>query len=141
MAERVAAYPRPPALVPCEQHVRVEALGRVLCDTRRSLRVSKPSTRLSSTSARRMGTWARWSPSPGGDGSERRLHRALWSYPSPTPAFAPLPGWLACCPALMDGCSVDGERVIPQPGSFYGGWITTAVAGPFKGDPLHPELR
>ena len=39
MAERVAAYPRPPALLPCSQHVRVEALGRVLCDTRRSLRV------------------------------------------------------------------------------------------------------
>jgi hypothetical protein len=36
---------------------------------------------------------------------------------------------------------VDGERVIPQPGGFYGGWITTAVEGPYKGDPLHPELR
>ena len=39
MAERVASYPRPPALLPCSQQVRVEALGRVLCDTQRSLRV------------------------------------------------------------------------------------------------------
>ena len=35
----------------------------------------------------------------------------------------------------MDECSVDGERVIPQPGGFYGGWITSTVVGPFKGDP------
>ena len=37
--EIVANYPRPPALVPCERHVRVEVFGRVLCDTHRSLRV------------------------------------------------------------------------------------------------------
>jgi len=30
---------------------------------------------------------------------------------------------------------VDGERVRPQPGSFYGGWITDDVVGPFKGEP------
>jgi hypothetical protein len=41
---------------------------------------------------------------------------------------------------LMDGCWVDGEPVQPQPGGFYGGWITSAVQGPFKGDPEHPEL-
>ena len=41
----------------------------------------------------------------------------------------------------MDGCWVNGEPVIAQPGGFYGGWITSQVQGPFKGDPLHPELR
>jgi hypothetical protein len=35
----------------------------------------------------------------------------------------------------MDACTVDGERVVPQPGGFYGGWITSRVAGPFKGGP------
>jgi hypothetical protein len=40
----------------------------------------------------------------------------------------------------MEGCWVDGEAVRPQPGGFYGGWITSEVEGPFKGDPLHPEL-
>jgi hypothetical protein len=35
---------------------------------------------------------------------------------------------------------LDDEPVRPQPGGFYGGWITAAVQGPFKGDPLHPEL-
>ena len=35
----------------------------------------------------------------------------------------------------MDRCLVDGEVVVPQEGGFYGGWITSAVSGPFKGGP------
>lgn len=35
----------------------------------------------------------------------------------------------------MDGCFVDDERVRPQPGDFYGGWVTHEIVGPFKGDP------
>jgi hypothetical protein len=38
-------------------------------------------------------------------------------------------------PSAMDSCTVDGELVVSQPGDFYGGWITSAVVGPFKGDP------
>ena len=71
---------------------------------------------------------------------KRRLKRAVWTYPEPTDAFAGLAGWFAVYPALMDGCWLDGELVQPQPGGFYGGWITSQVEGPFKGDPLHPEL-
>jgi hypothetical protein len=33
----------------------------------------------------------------------------------------------------MDRCLVDDEVVRPQDGGFYGGWITSAVVGPFKG--------
>jgi hypothetical protein len=33
----------------------------------------------------------------------------------------------------MDACFVDGEKVEPQPGNFYGGWITSDIVGPFKG--------
>jgi len=40
----------------------------------------------------------------------------------------------------MDACHLEGELVSPQPGNFYGGWITSAVIGPFKGDPRHPNL-
>ncbi|MBN1837977.1 MAG: hypothetical protein JW820_19115 [Spirochaetales bacterium] len=32
-------------------------------------------------------------------------------------------------------CTVNGERVQPQEGSFYGGWITEDIAEPFKGGP------
>ncbi len=159
MAEHVADYPRPPALVPCERHIRVEALGRLWCDTRRSLRVLETFhppvfylapedvdlTLLEPVPGASFCEWkglARYFDlvAPGDDGQERRLRRAVWSYPTPTPAYAALAGWLACYPGLMDGCWVDGERVIPQPGGFYGGWITSAVEGPFKGDPAHPEL-
>jgi uncharacterized protein (DUF427 family) len=61
--------------------------------------------------------------------------RAAWHYPSPTPSFAALVGHVAVYPGRMDRCLVDGEIVRAQPGGFYGGWITSRVAGPFKGVP------
>jgi len=57
-----------------------------------------------------------------------------WSYPSPSHEFDELAGWLAFYPGRV-ACFVAGERVVPQPGSFYGGWITADVVGPFKGEP------
>ena len=159
MGERVCDYPRPPALVESREHVRVEALGRVLCDTHRALRVLEtfhPPTYYLPPEAM---TLALLVPAQGrsfcewkgiaryfdvvveqGLPTERRLRRAVWSYPEPTAAFASLAGWFAVYPGLMDGCWIDGERVTPQPGGFYGGWISSQVIGPFKGDPLHPEL-
>ena len=41
---------------------------------------------------------------------------------------------MAFYPAALD-CTVDGARVLPQPGGFYGGWITPELVGPFKGGP------
>lgn len=38
-------------------------------------------------------------------------------------------------PAAMQRCTVEGEVVQPQPGTFYGGWVTSKIAGPFKGVP------
>ncbi len=58
-----------------------------------------------------------------------------WTYLDPTPAFAALRDHVALYPAPMDGCFVAGERVIAQPGGFYGGWVTSRVTGPFKGAP------
>ena len=60
---------------------------------------------------------------------------AAWFYPNPTPAFASLKNYVAFYPSRMDACFVNGERVTPQPGDFYGGWITDNIVGPFKGDP------
>jgi uncharacterized protein (DUF427 family) len=60
---------------------------------------------------------------------------AAWWYPDPTKAFRPIADCLAVMPGLVDACFVDGERVLPQPGGFYGGWITSSVVGPFKGGP------
>ena len=68
-------------------------------------------------------------------GGDAVAERAGWFYPSPTPAFAAIVDHLALYPALMDRCTVDGEVVVAQPGGFYGGWVTSKVVGPFKGDP------
>ena len=61
--------------------------------------------------------------------------RAAWTYPSPLPGYEALVDHVALYPAAMDSCEVDGERVVPQQGGFYGGWITSRVVGPFKGAP------
>ncbi len=61
--------------------------------------------------------------------------RAVWWYPQPTERFRPIAGYLAVMPALVDACYVDDELVVPQPGGFYGGWVTSSVVGPFKGGP------
>jgi uncharacterized protein (DUF427 family) len=60
---------------------------------------------------------------------------AAWSYPDPSPAFLPIRDYLAFYPGRVQECRVGGERVRPQPGDFYGGWITSKVVGPFKGEP------
>ena len=66
---------------------------------------------------------------------DMRLEAVAWTYPEPTPAFAPIRDYFAFYPDPFDRCLVDGEIVTPQPGQFYGGWITSREAGPFKGVP------
>lgn len=61
--------------------------------------------------------------------------RAGWTYPQPTRGFEQLLDYVAVMPGQVDECRVASERVRPQAGSFYGGWITDRVVGPFKGEP------
>ena len=61
--------------------------------------------------------------------------RAAWSYPEPTPRFAAIAGHLAFYASRVDRCLVGDEVVSAQAGDFYGGWITSRVTGPFKGEP------
>jgi uncharacterized protein (DUF427 family) len=56
-----------------------------------------------------------------------------WCYEEPSRGFSTIAGRLAFYAQRLDHCSVDGEVVEPNPGSFYGGWITSKVTGPFKG--------
>jgi uncharacterized protein (DUF427 family) len=63
-----------------------------------------------------------------------RLERVGWSYPKPFAAAAPLQDHVAFYPAPLH-CTVGGLTVQPQPGGFYGGWITPELVGPFKGAP------
>jgi uncharacterized protein (DUF427 family) len=58
-----------------------------------------------------------------------------WSYATPAKGYERLKDHLAFYANRVDECWVDGERVVAQPGDFYGGWITSHVKGPFKGAP------
>jgi len=66
---------------------------------------------------------------------QARAERAAWTYRHPSPGYEAIQDHVAFYPGRVDACYVDGERVTPQPGGFYGGWITRDVVGPFKGDP------
>ncbi len=68
-------------------------------------------------------------------GGDRIADNAGWSYPEPSPAYAALRDHAAVYAGRMDACFVGDEQVVPQPGGFYGGWITAEFEGPFKGGP------
>jgi uncharacterized protein (DUF427 family) len=65
---------------------------------------------------------------------ERVLAAAGWSYPQPLPGAEAIADCVAFYASLLE-CQVDGKPVVPQPGGFYGGWITPELVGPFKGVP------
>ena len=145
--ESVWAFPRPAIARPTDARVRIEHRGRVVANTRaavRTLETSHPPSyyiplsdiapgvlrRTAGTSfCEWKGAAAYWDVVVEGI----VLPRVGWSYADPTPTFAALRDHLAFYAAPFDRCSVDGETVAPQPGGFYGGWITSRVVGPFKG--------
>jgi uncharacterized protein (DUF427 family) len=148
-AESVWDYPRPPAVRECPASIEVVLGGVVVCRTTSSwqvLETSHPPTYYLPRSGFLAGslreaagsTFCEWKGAAryldilGGD---RVAERVGWYYPNPTPGFAMLVDHLALYAGPMDEVLVDGERVTPQPGGFYGGWVTSAVTGPFKGVP------
>ncbi len=66
---------------------------------------------------------------------DRRIEDVAWSYERPTPAFAAITSYLAFYPGRVDEAWVGDERATAQAGGFYGGWITSRIRGPFKGEP------
>jgi uncharacterized protein (DUF427 family) len=63
-----------------------------------------------------------------------RLPGVAWSYPQPFAGAEAIANCVAFYPRALE-CTVDGETVLPQPGGFYGGWVTSELVGPFKGEP------
>ena len=148
--ESVWDYPRPPALRASEELITVMLGGEEICETRTSWRVletSHPPTyylprvglrrRRASTGrrplvlrvegrGRRTWTWSAGARSRGGPAG---------TTPSRPVATARSATTSRSIAGAMDRCLVDGEVVVPQEGGFYGGWITSAVSGPFKGGP------
>jgi uncharacterized protein (DUF427 family) len=145
--ECVWDYPRPPRLEPTPKQIRVEFAGVVMADTRSAFRVLEtshppvyyippPDVAMQYLVKTPGNSYCEWKGSAGyysvvvGDA---RLEKAAWFYANPAPAFQPIRDYLAFYPGPMDGCFVDGERVLSQSGDFYGGWITSDLVGPFKG--------
>jgi len=147
--ESVWDYPRPPRLDRTDVVVEVVLGGEVVAHTSAPIRIletSHPPTYYlpraafvpGSLRTVRSGSYCEWKGQAsyldvvGGDVVAAR---AGWFYPVPTAPYAALVDHVAVYPGLVDRCTVDGELVRPQPGGFYGGWVTSKVVGPFKGEP------
>ena len=65
----------------------------------------------------------------------RRFTEVGWFYPNPSLGYESLRDHVAFYPGRVDGAWLGDERVQSQAGSFYGGWITSDLVGPFKGAP------
>jgi uncharacterized protein (DUF427 family) len=64
---------------------------------------------------------------------DKLVENAAWTYPDPTPGYESIKDYVAFYPQLMDACFVNGERVTPEPGSYFGGWVTSDIVGhPFE---------
>jgi len=64
----------------------------------------------------------------------KSLKLVAWSYPRPLKEAKCISDCIAFYAHELN-CTVGGLQVTPQPGQFYGGWITSDLAGPFKGEP------
>lgn len=147
--ESVWEYPRPPRVEDVSKHVQVVFNGVTIVDTCKAKRVLETShppvyyipqadiqmeylvEEVGSSFCEWKGQARYYTVAVG----NRRAERAAWSYPDPRQNYAALKDHLAFYAGPMDACTVDGELIEPQPGGFYGGWITDDIVGPFKGEP------
>jgi uncharacterized protein (DUF427 family) len=147
--ESVWDYPRPPRLEDVSKPIQVVFNQIVIADTRHAKRVLEtshppvyyiPPEDIQQEYLQPMPqtSWCEWKGRAGYytiEVGDRQAMNAAWFYPDPTDAFLSIKDHVAFYAHLMDACYVDGERVQPQPGDFYGGWITSDIVGPFKGGP------
>ncbi len=129
--------------------MRIVLAGVVIADSARALRVLETShppayylppsdIRLGVLSENADRSWCEWKGEASyldvtvGTGRE---HRAAWRYDHPAKPYSALAGFVAFYAQRMDACFVGDEQVTAQPGEFYGGWVTSWIVGPFKGEP------
>lgn len=148
--ESVWDYPRPPRVEPDAREVVVRVNDVELVRTCRALRLletgSPPTFYLPFADAKRdllveashlgrshcewKGQANYWSVVAG----DNRLEGVAWSYPFPQSPYEVLAKYFAVYPSRVE-CRLAGERVQPQDGGFYGGWVTSEIVGPWKGGP------
>jgi uncharacterized protein (DUF427 family) len=146
--ESVWDYPRPPAILPDSRRVIVKAGSVMIADSECAVRIletaSPPTFYIPPADVDQRAL----QPAPGSSYCEWKGTAAYyrfvngvpnnqpigWNYPQPSPGFIAIAGFYSFYPGRVE-CYVDGERVRPQPGGFYGGWITDEIVGPVKGEP------
>ena len=149
MPERVRDYPRPPRVEPVAKRVRVVFNGVTIADTTGAKRVLEtfgapvfylPLTDvqadlLTETARNTVCEWKGTASYYTLRVGDRTAVNVGWAYHDPNPGYEELRDHIAFYCAPMDACFVGEERARPQPGGFYGGWITDDLVGPFKGEP------
>ena len=147
--ESVWDYPRPPRVEDCTKHIEVICNSVTIADTRRAKRVLETSSPpvyyippedihmeyLTRTNHASFCEWKGNAAYYAVTVDDKKVEDAGWFYANPTPAFRTIRNYVAFYVGKMDACFIDGERVRPQAGDFYGGWITADIVGPFKGEP------
>jgi uncharacterized protein (DUF427 family) len=145
--ESVWDYTRPPALVDCTQLIEIKAHTQIIARStrcRRVLETASPPTIYIPPEDIDIGllvriagnSYCEWKGAADyWELADTTSAPAIaWSYPDPKPAFATIRDWLCFYPGRVE-CTIDGERVRPQEGGFYGGWVTDNIVGPWKGGP------
>ena len=147
--ESVWDYPRPPRVEAVPERLRVVVDGATLAETTRGLRVLETAgapvyyfpaddVRLERLAASAHGSFCEWKGNAAYvtyDRAGRRIDNIGWRYMDPNPGYESIAGHLAFYASRVDEAWVGEERATPQPGKFYGGWVTSRVVGPFKGEP------
>lgn len=151
--ESVWDYPRPPRIEDSKRHIKVIFNKVVIAETHEAKRILETSSppvyyippkdiKTVCLLKTLINTFCEWK----GVASyyvvvvnDKRAEKAAWFYPKPTAGYESIKDYVAFYPQKMDSCYVDGELVKPQSGIFYGGWITSDIVGPFKGEPETEE--
>ncbi|MEO1256217.1 MAG: DUF427 domain-containing protein [Bacteroidota bacterium] len=146
--ESVWDYPRPPAIEKVSKHIRVVFNEEPILDTNQSFRIletSHPPTYYLPKFSFKEGVLLRTKKASFCEFkgmahyydlvfNGKEVKSGAWGYDQPTSPYEALKDHVCLYAQFMDACYINDERVIPQPGGFYGGWITNDIVGPFKGE-------
>lgn len=146
--ESVWDYPRPPSLEDTDAHIQIIFNGKTIVDSLRAKRVLETShppnyyippsdIRMEYLKEEQGYSFCEWKGRAlylTLEVNGKKAIKAAWYYPDPYLPFQSIRNYIAFYAGRVDACYVNGEKVRPQPGKFYGGWITSHVVGPFKGE-------
>ncbi len=145
--ESVWDYPRPPKLVDCSKRIRIEVGNITLVDSKNTIRcletshppvyyIPQSDIKMDYLKTTDKNTYCEFKGQANyydliiGD---KIVKEVAWEYANPAKGFEKIKNYLAFYATKVDACYVDDEKVKPQEGSFYGGWVTNDIVGPFKG--------